>query len=501
MSPADKNPADARDDPAGPVRLSTIFWRGRWFIVIALFCSLSFAVLATYRAEKVYEANALLRIDRAIDPASVGDPYNSEQASQSLAGTYAVTIGSRSFLARIASTLPGNPSAASLEGDVVATAIKDTSLIALTARGPSPEAARELATTVSDGFIAAVREDAQARSEAQARDLQEEIAAVDAQITRASESGSGSVDALQGAREDLVSQLGLVLGTGAGAGAVAVAPASASSSPVAPRPLINIAAGLVFGVILGVSLAGLADALRRRRARRAAAPDTTVPVLGSVSVPPLAKELSSADRAAFDAIASTVWQRASGRGETIVGVVSEPDLADRATVTRELARSARRQGAGVLLVDGAFEGRLLSASLEHETSEGLGDLLVRRRRRYPVVETTRGLAFLPAGRSPATGGASLVPNLRRVLSEVAAGYEMVLVDAPAEPPHGMLVARAVEAVVLVTPAGAGPEGARALADALADQTQARLVGIVEVSRRGTEIVPANGGAAQTTVRS
>ncbi len=498
MSPAEKNPADAWDDQADPVRLSTIFWRGRWFIAIAIFCSVSFAVLATSRAEKVYEANGLLRIDRAIDPASVGDPYNSEQANQSLAGTYAVTIGSRSFLARIASTLPGNPSAASLEGDVVATAIKDTSLIALTARGPSPEGARDLATAVSDGFIAAVREDAQARSEAQARDLREEIAAIDAQIARAS--GSASVDALQGAREDLVSQLGLVLGTGAGAGAVAVAPASASSSPVAPRPLINIAAGLVFGVILGVALAGLADALRRRRARREAAPDTTVPVLGSVSVPPLAQELTAADRAAFDAIASTVWQRASGRSETIVGVVGEVDLADRATVTRELARSARRQGAGVLLVDGAFEGRLLSASLEHESSEGLGDLLVRRRRRYPVVEATRGLAFLPAGQAPAKGGASLVPILRRVLSEVAAGYELVLVDAPAEPPHGMLVARAVEAVVLVTPAGA-PGAARALADALADQTQARLLGIVEVRRRGAAITPADGGAAQVTVRS
>ena len=64
----------------------------------------------------------------------------------------------------------------------------------------------------------------------------------------------------------------------------------------------------------------------------------------------------------------------------------------------------------------------------------------------------------------------------------------------------MLVARAVEAVGAATPAGA-PGAARALADALADQTQARLLGIVEVRRRGAAITPADGGAAQVTVRS
>ena len=202
-----------------------------------------------------------------------------------------------------------------------------------------------------------------------------------------------------------MSQLGLVLGTGAGAGAVAVAPASASLSPVAPRPLINIAAGLVFGVILGVALAGLADALRRRRARREAAPDTTVPVLGSVSVPPLAQELTAADRAAFDAIASTVWQRAAGRSETIVGVVGEVDLADRGDGHTRAGPVRAPAGRGRAARRRRLRGE---APVGLAGARELGG--PRRPARTPAppiprCQATRGLAFLPAGQAPAKGGA------------------------------------------------------------------------------------------------
>ena len=86
-------------------RLSTVIWRGKWIIVVAILAGLAAAALATTLSSKVYEATALLDAGGAATASSAQDSFDQQQAGEALARSYATTLDSPSFLARIAPSI------------------------------------------------------------------------------------------------------------------------------------------------------------------------------------------------------------------------------------------------------------------------------------------------------------------------------------------------------------------------------------------------------------
>jgi capsular polysaccharide biosynthesis protein len=79
-------------------------------------------------------------VDPATTPGGTTDPLRVQEASQGIAATYATLITQRSFLAEIApQVVDGELSAGELKSRIHATAIEDTSLIAVRAEGASTE--------------------------------------------------------------------------------------------------------------------------------------------------------------------------------------------------------------------------------------------------------------------------------------------------------------------------------------------------------------------------
>ena len=172
----------------------------------------------------------------------------------------------------------------------------------------------------------------------------------------------------------------------------AVLPARASF----PVPALDLAAGLVLGLLLGAALALLVDRLDHRLRRGSdVVRRTAVPVLAD-----LRRTSDAARPAVFDHLRLGL----DGRGGT-TGPVQVSDLSGRgasASVALELARSwARVNGATTLVL--AHRGSSLPDGLDLSGRAGLSDLLRGRtdlRRVLHDVPGQPGLLVVPAGREP-----------------------------------------------------------------------------------------------------
>src|SRR5581483_10932459 len=204
-------------------RIATIVWRGKWLILLSLVLSIAMAVFVTQHSKKVYAANAVLQVSSPGGSSqSNTDSFQQLQANQTLATTYATVLGDRSFLAKI-----------------------------------RPRVAHGR-YTVSD-----------LQSLVGARAIQAQITALGNEIERLSSSGKAGdrerAASLRLARAALTQQLATLVANNIqqAASISLTAPATASSSPVKPRPMLNLLAGIMLGLLLGVFLAWLRDRLDR----------------------------------------------------------------------------------------------------------------------------------------------------------------------------------------------------------------------------------------------
>ena len=82
-------------------RISTVLWRGKWLILVAVIVGAALAVLITKRTAKVYEANAVIQVNAGTTGSTNQSPSDIQVANQGLAETYATLLGDRSLLQEI----------------------------------------------------------------------------------------------------------------------------------------------------------------------------------------------------------------------------------------------------------------------------------------------------------------------------------------------------------------------------------------------------------------
>jgi tyrosine-protein kinase len=232
--------------------------RERWLIVaLAVIAAVNAAVLYVGTVHPVYEAESDLLVSPVTDPSldglslirSSSDPSRDVQTAARLVATTAVAE-------RVRVRLHSAESPRALLSRVRADPVAGSDIVAVTARGPTPFAAAQLA----DAFAHGVVDDRTARLRAELATTIPRLRALIASLPAADRGqASDSLGARLGVLQSLQGGHDPTLQVQSGA--------SEPTAPVSPRRLRSIAAGLIIGLMLGIGAAFLADALDPRLRR------------------------------------------------------------------------------------------------------------------------------------------------------------------------------------------------------------------------------------------
>jgi len=148
----------------------------------------------------------------------------------------------------------------------------------------------------------------------------------------------------------------------------------------------------------------------------------------------------------------------------------------------------------VLLVDADLRQPRIHELFQVSARTGLKDVLRSRgERKLPIIELTRNLVLLPAGR-PDPAATLDAPRMREVLADASASFDWVIVDgAPVTLlPDANLLAAQFDAAILVIEAGKAPD--RLIEQAVQGIGRDRLIGVV-LNRVVPSVVPARSSVA------
>ncbi len=442
-------------------KIGTIIWRGKWLMLVSLAVCVALAVFITKTSAKVYSASATIQVNAPSQSST--DTFQNQQASQGLAKTYATEITDRNFLAKIRNRVAnGRYSVGELKQRIGASAIQDTTLVKITVEEASPDAAASLASDVASAFLQVTRQDAVARNDDQAREIQTEITQISneiATLTRAKRDPQ-KVESDRLALRALTDQLAQIRGDSARqSGSVSLsAPPTASSAPIRPRPVLNIAAGVMLGLLLGVLLAWL----RSRLDRALRTPDEAeellaVPVLSAI---PLRKRYSLEDGVlseAYDVLRANLAFLSLDQAMHVVTFTSFNPGEGKTSSVEGLAYAAVRGGMSVLLVDGDVRTNSLSTQFGARGLPGLTSVIVGTSPlEEAVLEIVPGLSLLPAGPTPPNPPSLLSSGrMREVMGELREQHSLVIVDSPpvAHLADASILASISDGIVLVARVG------------------------------------------------
>lgn len=442
-------------------KIGVILWRGKWLIAGSLCACFVLALIITKTSQKVYAASAVIQVNAPAQ--STTDTFQNQQASQGLAKTLATQITDRNFLAKISGRVAnGRYGVGELSQRIAASAIQDTTLVRITVEEDSPPAAASLASDVTQAFLQAVRQDAVARNVEQAREIQDEISHITSEITRLKSSGGDlqKIESDQLALKALTDQLAQIRGDSArqAGGLSLLAPPTASPAPIRPRPVLNMAAGVMLGLLLGILLAWL----RSRLDRALRSPDEAeellaVPVLAAI---PLRKRYSLEDgilSEAYDVLRANLAFLSLDQAMHVITFTSFNPGEGKTSSVEGLAYAAVRGGMSVLLIDGDVRTNNLSMRFGARGLPGLTSVLVGNSTlEDSVLEIVPGLSLLPAGPTPPNPPSLLSSGrMRELMAEVRHRHSLVIVDSPpvAHLADASILASISDGIVLVSRVG------------------------------------------------
>jgi polysaccharide biosynthesis transport protein len=272
-----------------------------------------------------------------------------------------------------------------------------------------------------------------------------------------------------------------------------VSPALPPGEPSFPRSKLMLAAAAAFGVFFGlllVWLLELADTSLRSgdevRARLglpcfALVPQVSRRSLGWVRVAeygtykplsPFAEQLR--------ALRAGLWLRA--RQPKVVAITAARPSEGKTTVAVALGRSAALNGERVVVVDCDIRQPSLAQLLDAEGKPGLVDCLLGHATLAEITQADdlSAAAFIPAGSAEIDAAGLFTSDaMRKLLEQLRAEYDLVLLDAP--PALAMtdarLLARLADATVLCVRWRHTPLGVVQKAVDLLEDAEARIAGI------------------------
>jgi capsular exopolysaccharide synthesis family protein len=303
--------------------------------------------------------------------------------------------------------------------------------------------------------------------------------------------------------------------------ATTVARAEVPEAAASPDMPLDLAAGLIIGLLLGVGLAWAREALDNRvRDAEVVAAVTELPVVGTIGArsrrerhPVVVESEPHSPQAEFFRQLATNLQFLAVPGEALedrglrtVMVTSSLAAEGKTTVAANLAAALAETGR-VLLVDADLRRPAVAQLLGLEGSAGLSTALIGRASALDLVQDwgSAGLQVLPSGLVPPNAGELLnSPAMHRVLAELRRSYDYVVLDAAPLLPvaDAVILSRVVDGTLVV--ANVTKVRRHQLAHSVGSlaQVKARVLGVVlnQVQRHdpayGYEARPEEGDAQQ-----
>ncbi|MBI3876953.1 MAG: polysaccharide biosynthesis tyrosine autokinase, partial [Verrucomicrobia bacterium] len=264
-------------------------------------------------------------------------------------------------------------------------------------------------------------------------------------------------------------------------------PAEAAAKPKWPNVPLNIALGILLGLIGGIGLAFFIEYL-----------DTSVktiddveralqsPVLGVIpqNVGSLLDEgVESPHAEAYRVLRTNVLFTRKDPKHNCLTVVSGGQGEGKSTTVFNLATVFAQSGQRVLLVDSDLRRPSLHKRLKVSNSVGLTNYLLKQQPLEEVIQHTPlpGLDFLPSGRLPSSSlGILNSAQMRDFIREVKARYDFVLFDSP--PIMGVsdaqILVSEIDLSVLVIQYRKYPQAMNVRAKQMVDSARGNLVGVV-----------------------
>lgn len=488
---------DEQVEPRNPQRIAPILWRGRFLILASVAVMLVLALIYTARSAKVYEATAILQVNIPNQSAS----SDTTAANEGLAENYATLLVSPGFLGRIRPQVAGGRlSTAELESRLSANAIAQTALVQLHATASTPQSAQSLAGQVANGFLTDLQTDATSRTAQQQSQIQQTIANLSTRIAtlQASPNAGASptseqISSLQASRKALIEQDASLVANGLAQGTSATlsAPPAASSSPIKPRRSLNLIAGLLLGLLLGVGLAWMRDVLQPGlRSADDASALMDVPVLASIPLRPQLRAEDPMLPEAYEVLQTNLFFAMRNQGLRVVTMLGPNPQVGKTSAVEGLANVAATGGRNVLVIDGDMRAGALSSRFRQGLHAGMVELL------QGTVDLDEALVSLGPGLSLLPTRPSLInpPSLlsgsrmRGLMAELRERFDIVLIDSPpiAGLADGLILASLSDAVVMVVRTGlTKPKDLTAAAKSV-HQSQTPIAGLVVFEERAVD---------------
>jgi non-specific protein-tyrosine kinase len=405
-----------------------------------LFLVVMLGVLTTYllvsRAEKVYEAEAGLHITplSGSDTTLYGLGLLSETGDPTRdAETLAQLILTPAVAERVRSDLRAAESADELLEAVDALPVAGSSIVAITASANDPRQAARLANAFGEAALA----DRTARMQEKIEELLPQLKSGRAALPSDDIAGREDLDKQISALERFRSQQDPTFDL--------TTRAAPPSSPVAPRPVLSLAAALIGGLILGVALILAVHVLDRRIEREQDLRRYRVPIVGRVPrqrpwrrlwkrEPLTPAELSPEAADAYAQLASQLLF--SMRDNAAIFVTSPGPNDGKTTTSINLSAALANLEEEVVLADADSRRPMLRRLLADEPAYGLSDVASGRASADEAVTTATALAGVEVLAQPeAANGATARPigpkAAETLVREIQARARWLVLDGPA----------------------------------------------------------------------
>ena len=368
--------------------------RTRWITVcVTLVVTTLGAVAFSLSTTPLYQASTRLFVSTT-SGSSLAETYQGNRFSQERVISYAELLMGETLAQRTVDKLGLDMSAEQLQANVKASAKLDTVLINVDVLDSSPVRARDIANTLSDEFVAMVRE----------LETPEDGARPDSRV--------------------VVEQR-----------------ASIPNDPVVPKTSRNILIGIALGVALGIGLALLRDLLDNTVKDRAIVEEITgTGIVGSI---PLDKERRQQPAISFDTdntgiaeafrkLRTNLQFLSVDNPPRVIVVTSSMPSEGKSTTAINLALALAEAEHNVVLVDGDMRRPTLHRYLDLIGPVGFSSVLSGRASLDEALQKTRfsGLTVLTSGAVPPNPSELLgSQSARKLLSELRARFDYVIVDS------------------------------------------------------------------------
>ncbi|MGW0161202.1 polysaccharide biosynthesis tyrosine autokinase [Mycobacterium sp. NPDC003323] len=368
--------------------------RNRWVTVcVSILVAVLGAVMITLLTTPLYQASTRLFVSTTAG-SSLAETYQGNRFSQERVVSYAELLTGQTLAQRTIDKLGLDMTAADLQENVTANAKLDTVLITVQVLDQSPVAARDIANTLSDEFVALVRE----------LETPEDGSIPDSRV--------------------VVEQR-----------------ASIPESPVVPNTLRNLAVGLALGLLAGVGLAILRDTLDNTVKDRETVEEITG--TGLVGGIPLDKERRKQAAIAFDNDNSPIAEAfrklrtnlqflAVDNPPRVIVLTSSVPSEGKSTTAINIALALAEAEHSVVLVDGDLRRPTLHKYLNLVGTVGFSTVLSGGASLSEALQKTRfpGLSVLTSGAIPPNPSELLgSQTAQKMLAELAGQFDYVIVDS------------------------------------------------------------------------